>query len=332
MTASTVANGLDIAGRLTGRYTRISDDTEHEAKGTARQDGDEIAYIEANGGIVGPPYEENDTSAYKKKRIRLPDGAVVYRVIRPVWQRMLADLRAGKIQAACVADLDRLARDPRDLEDAIELVEHYRRPVVGVKGGFDLVTDNGRFAARILVAQANKASADTAARVARKHLEQQQNGVPTGSRRAFGWKADKRTLEPAEAVELRWAVERIISGWPSGAVVVDWNRRGQADPVREVGTVLPGRLAAQPPAVRTARPDREGLRPGHRDHPLSDGDRPAPGRHPGGRAVGAADLGGRVGSRQRGTVGTGAHARATAGRAQPVEVPAVRFPALRGVR
>jgi site-specific DNA recombinase len=82
-------------------------------------------------------------------------------------------------------------------------VEHYRRPVVGVKGGFDLVTDNGRSAARILVAQANKASADTAARVARKHLEQQQNGVPTGSRRPFGWKADKRSLEPAEAAELR---------------------------------------------------------------------------------------------------------------------------------
>lgn len=219
-------NPFDLTGLVIGRYLRISDDPEHEAKGVARQDEDLIAFIESAGGIVGPVYNENDTGAYKKKRVRLPDGTIVYRVIRPVWQDILSDLRAGVIGAAGVYDLDRLARDPRDLEDAIEVVEHYRRPIVGVTGGFDLVTDNGRFAARILVAQANKASADTARRVARKHLQQQQNGVPTGGRRPFGWNDDKRTLNEPEAAELRSAVERIIGGWPSSAVVVDWNKRG----------------------------------------------------------------------------------------------------------
>src|SRR5436309_891726 len=82
------------------------------ARRVARQAEDERAFIEASGGVVGPLYEENDTSAYRKKRVRLPDGTLVYRVVRPVWQRMLADLRAGVIGAACVADLDRLARDP----------------------------------------------------------------------------------------------------------------------------------------------------------------------------------------------------------------------------
>ncbi len=218
----------DLGGALTGRYTRISDDTEHDAKGVGRQEEDETAYITAAGGVPGPVYEENDTSAYRKKRVVLPDGTVAWRVMRPVWQRMLGDLRAGVIQAACVADLDRLARDPRDLEDAIELVEHFRRPIVGVTGGFDLMTDNGRFAARILVAQANKASADTARRVARKHLELQQDGVPTGSRRPFGWAEDKRTVEPGEAAEIRRAADRIVSGWPAAAVVVDLNTRAVA--------------------------------------------------------------------------------------------------------
>src|SRR5215475_604088 len=217
---------FDLGGALTGRYTRISDDTEHDAKAVGRQEQDETAYILAAGGVPGPVYEENDTSAYKKRRVVLADGTVVWRVVRPVWQRMLADLRAGVIQAACVADLDRLARDPRDLEDAIELVEHHRRPVVGVTGGFDLVTDNGRFAARILVAQANKASADTARRVRRKHLELQQDGVPTGSLRPFGWADDKRTVEPGEAEEIRRVVQRVVAGWPVAAVVVDLNARG----------------------------------------------------------------------------------------------------------
>lgn len=199
--AASGADPFDLTGLVVGRYLRISKDLQHDAKGVGRQNEDEISAIESAGGIVGPVYDENDTGAYKKKRIRLADGTVIYRVIRPLWQKLLEDLRSGTVGAAIVYDLDRLARDPRDLEDAIEIVEHYRRPIIGVTGSFDLVTDNGRFAARIIVAQANKASADTARRVARKHVQQQQEGVPTGGRRPFGWKADKRTLEPVEAEE-----------------------------------------------------------------------------------------------------------------------------------
>lgn len=217
---------FSLSGRVVGRYTRISDDIEREGKGVARQAADEALHIERAGGVVGPEYQENDTSAYQKKRVVLPNGTVVWRVIRPVWQQLLEDLRTGVVDAAIVYDLDRLARDPRDLEDAIEVVEHYRRPILGVTGGFDLVTDNGRFTARILVAQANKASADTARRVARKHAEQQQAGVPMGGRRPFGWKADKRTLEPAEADELKRAAKRISAGTPVSTIVLDWNERG----------------------------------------------------------------------------------------------------------
>jgi site-specific DNA recombinase len=219
---------VELTGLSVGLYTRISDDTEQDAKGVGRQEEDERAFVLWAGGVPAEPvYDENDTSAYRKKRIVLPDGTSAYRVIRPKWQRMLADLRAGVIQAACVYDIDRLARDPRDLEDAIELVEHYRRPIVGVTGGFDLMTDNGRFAARILVAQANKASADTARRVARKHVQLQQEGAPTGNTRPFGWEEDKRTVRPAEAEEIRRVVERIVAGgWPVAAVVVDLNDRG----------------------------------------------------------------------------------------------------------
>jgi len=177
-------------------------------------------------GVAQEVYEENDTSAYKKKRVTQPDGSVAYRVIRPVWQRMLTDLRAGAIDAVVVADLDRLARDPRDLEDAIEVVEHYRRPIVGLTGGFDLLTDNGKFAARILVAMANKSSADTARRVARKALELQQTGMPAGGPRPFGWNEDKRTLHPVESEILRTAIDRLLDGVPVNAIVTEWNRAG----------------------------------------------------------------------------------------------------------
>ncbi|MFF2509967.1 hypothetical protein [Streptomyces sp. NPDC058086] len=83
-----------------------------------------------------------------------------------------------------------MTRDPRHLEDAIETVEHYRRPIIDIMGTLDLLPDNGRAMARVVVAMANKQSADTA----RRDL-----GIPVGGTRPFGWQEDKRTLNPTEA-------------------------------------------------------------------------------------------------------------------------------------
>jgi site-specific DNA recombinase len=223
-----------LSGLRVGLYTRISDDTEADAKGVKRQEADERAEVARQGGTAVDVYEENDTSAYKRKRVQRTDDAgnryFVYRVVRPEYQRLLADLRSGALDAAIVYDLDRLARDPRDLEDAIEVVQHYRRPIVGVTGGVDLLSDHGQAMARVLVAMANKSSADTARRVARKHQENAENGVPVGGTRPFGWKDDKRTLLRAEVELICEAADRILGGAPVSSIVVDWNRRGIRTP------------------------------------------------------------------------------------------------------
>jgi site-specific DNA recombinase len=110
-----------------------------------------------------------------------------------------------------VYDIDRLTRDNRHLEDAIEIVEHYRRPILDITGTLDLLTDNGRTVARIVVATHAQSSAATARRVARKHQALQQAGIPTGGARPFGWTEDKPTLDPAEAEEIRQAA----ACWPA---------------------------------------------------------------------------------------------------------------------
>ena len=79
-------------------------------------------------------YPENDTTAFKKKRIRMPNGRSVWRVIRPEFREMLEDYEDGKIDGVIFYDIDRLARQPRDLEDLIDLVEYYKRPVETVPG------------------------------------------------------------------------------------------------------------------------------------------------------------------------------------------------------
>jgi site-specific DNA recombinase len=229
-----------LAGLKVGAYVRVSEDRDDDAKAVGRQEEDTRALVARHGGTVAKVYAENDTSAYRKRRVQRTDDRGetfhVYRVIRPVFQEMLSDLRRGSIDAAVVYDLDRLARDPRDLEDVIEIVEHYRRPVLDVSGGVDLMTDNGRSMARVGVTMANKSSADTARRVKRKHRENAESGIPVGGTRPFGWQDDKRTLHPEEAPLVREAAERILAGAPLSAIVADWGDRGIRTPRKRRGT------------------------------------------------------------------------------------------------
>ena len=195
-----------------GAYVRISSDPLETEKGIGRQREDVLVKAEGLDWDVVEFYEENDTSAYKKRRIRLPDGRSVWRVVRPEFRRMLADYEDGKIDAIIVYDLDRLARQNRDLEDLIDLVEHFKRPVQGVTGGLDLMTDSGKAMARVLVAMANKSSADTARRVSRQRLQAAQDGQLLSPVRAFGWKPDRLTLDPKESDLLRRAALRYLAG------------------------------------------------------------------------------------------------------------------------
>jgi DNA invertase Pin-like site-specific DNA recombinase len=201
-------------------YVRISRDPYGQEKGVTRQMEDIKELAARLGWTIIRFYVENDTSAYKKRKITLPDGSTAWRVIRPEFTRMLQDLQGGEIDGIIVYDLDRLARQPRDLEDLIDLVEAYRRPVQGVTGNIDLMTSNGRAMARVLTAMANKSSEDTARRVARARLQEANEGRTHKTRR-FG-----RTIEgeliPEEAEVLQWAARRLIDGesWTGTAKIL----------------------------------------------------------------------------------------------------------------
>jgi DNA invertase Pin-like site-specific DNA recombinase len=190
-------------------------------KGITRQKEDILAKAGQIGAEVAEWYTENDTTAFKKKRIRLPNGRSVWRVYRPEFRRMLADYEDGKIDGIIFYDIDRLARQPRDLEDLIDLVEFYKRPVETVTGNIDLRTSNGRAMARVLVAMANKSSEDTSRRVARAWLQSAQEGRGNrwvGRRRRFGYQSDG-TVNEAEAEVIRGGAKRFLAGGSWNSVV-----------------------------------------------------------------------------------------------------------------
>jgi site-specific DNA recombinase len=227
--ASLTLNGLRV-----GIYVRISDDSAGEGKGVARQETDARAHTASHGGTVARVYVENDTSAYKKSRLRRTDDHgrpyFVYRVIRPVFAELLADLRSDALDAAVVYDADRLARDPRDLEDLLDVVAHGHKRIESCTGGLDLMTEGGIMTARVMTAVANQSSQATSRRVARVHAEKAQEGKPVGGTRAFGWLADKVTVEPTEAAAIRDGYSRLMGGAGLAEVTRLWNDQGLPTP------------------------------------------------------------------------------------------------------
>ena len=170
--------------------------------------------MDLRGWTLADTYVNNDVSAYQPK------------VTRPDFERMLAGLEAGAIQGIAVYDLDRLARQPADLERIISIYD--RKPLVfaTVQSDIDLSTPDGRTMARVMVAFANKASMDTARRVARQKLEKATNGIGFSNYRPFGWNEDRLTLNEPEAEILRRAARDVLVGTGLFVICGHLNRKG----------------------------------------------------------------------------------------------------------
>lgn len=200
------------------RLTRISDARDEDTKGVDAQGKDCDGRAERIGWTIGPAAThrivENDTSAFKRKKILLPDGRRELRTVRPGFRLALAMLADGRADGLIAYDLDRAVRDPRDLEDLIDVVESKfpRIPVESVTGSLRLGSDAEVTMARVMVAVANKSSRDTARRVARARQRQAEEGQWGGGKRPFGFGPDGVTVDPAEAAEIRRAGDAILAG------------------------------------------------------------------------------------------------------------------------
>src|SRR5215212_10904160 len=95
--------------------TRISDARNGDTAGVDDQQADLLKRAAALGWGVGQVIIENDTSAFKRRNVLLPDGRKALRVVRPGFRRALELLQSGQADGLLALDLDRLARDPRDL-------------------------------------------------------------------------------------------------------------------------------------------------------------------------------------------------------------------------
>ncbi|MET8270765.1 recombinase family protein [Streptomyces sp. NPDC005096] len=205
------------------------------SKGIGRQEQDGRARATALGWNITRVIVEDDTSAFKRRRIRLPDGSWALRTVRPGFREGVDLLASGAHDGLLADDLDRVARDPRDLEDLIDVVESKtpRIPVESVTGSLRLANDADITMARVMVAIANKSSRDTARRVTRKHEELAAEGKPNGGGfRGYGYTAAGREVIEEEAGIVREIAARILGDWDG------WTAEQAAEINPEVGESL----------------------------------------------------------------------------------------------
>lgn len=203
-------------------YARISKDDTLEGRGVARQTEDIAAVCERNDWELLEVITDNDISAsrYSKKP-------------RPGYARLLELIRTGTVDRAVVYDIDRLLRQPRELEDLIDLCETRNGgfQLHTVNGEIDLATGSGRFVATVLVGKARMESDDLSRRLRRASDQRAAEGRPHGAR-AFGYEPDGMTIREAEATLLRAAAADVLDGVSLNAIARRWNDLGVLTPQR----------------------------------------------------------------------------------------------------
>lgn len=182
-------------------YARISHDRDGTQLGVKRQIKDCREEADKMGWEVFDEYVDDDISAYSGKR-------------RPSYERMLDDLRAGRVDAILAWHMDRLYRRPLDLEELIAICQKVGvTDLRTVSGSFDLGTGDGMLVARMLAAVAANESDSKRRRGKRKALEIAETGrAHRGGYRPFGFQADRETHDEAEAEIVRQLAARALAG------------------------------------------------------------------------------------------------------------------------
>jgi DNA invertase Pin-like site-specific DNA recombinase len=200
----------------TSIYVRISRDATSERAGVQRQRADCEELCRQKGWEVEGIYEDNDTSAVDRRRSR------------PGYELLIRQVRAGHIDRIVTFHLDRLYRQPRELEDLIDLAENGQIAIDTVEGSlYDLNSIEGRKRARDAVTAARYESEKSGWRISRAKLQMARDGKPAGGGlRPFGYESDRITVAPGEAALIREAADRVVAGEALGAICRDWDTRG----------------------------------------------------------------------------------------------------------
>lgn len=198
-----------------GCYCRISSDPNDKREGTQRQREDTAALCEVKEWTVAEYYVDDDRSASNGKD-------------RPEWKRLLADIKAGKIDAIAAWDQDRNWRMMHELEDLRKFFTSLGREVklaTTGQGEIDLYSPTGVLMAQIKTAVSEHEIAMMQVRMRRAARQKAERGKPQW-KRAFGYVPDTRSKEEDDGTrqvdkQVKKVVEQAYKAVLAGASLND---------------------------------------------------------------------------------------------------------------
>jgi site-specific DNA recombinase len=195
-------------------YLRISLDSTGEQLAVQRQRDACQLIAEHRGWQVIGEYVDNSISASDKRKVR------------PGYDQLVAAFHAGEFDALVCWDLDRLTRQPRQLEDWIDAADERGLLLVTANGEADLSTDGGRLFARIKASVARSEVERKSARQRAAALQRSERGKPPMGVRLTGYTVAGETIAH-EAAIVKQIFDRFATGdslrslaaWLTGADV-----------------------------------------------------------------------------------------------------------------
>jgi len=198
-----------------GIYVRLSVNRDGTETSTKRQEEDCRALCVQKGWDVVDVYRDTDLSAYKAK------------VRRPAYERMLADVEAGSLDAVICWKIDRLSRSMHDYTATLRHMSDHDVVFVSYSDPVDTSTPMGKAMLHISGVFAELESDTISYRVKRAARMIAEQGRPGGGGcRPFGYEGDRITVCEAEAELLREAATRFLAGESLRRICFDWNARG----------------------------------------------------------------------------------------------------------
>lgn len=134
------------------------------------------------------PEEEPDSIVYRD------EGASGGNTNRPDFQRMMADIRRGKIHKVVTYKLDRISRSLCDFVGILQTFQRYHVKFISSQEAFDTDTIYGDLVLKILMVFAEFERASIINRVRDAYDKRTDLGIYMGGRRPYGFRLEETEL------------------------------------------------------------------------------------------------------------------------------------------
>src|SRR5215510_7063960 len=147
---------------------------------------------------------------------------------RPALQRLLNDVRAGKVDVIVVYKVDRLTRSLADFAKLVELFDQHNVSFVSVTQQFNTTTSMGRLTLNVLLSFAQFEREVTSERIRDKIGASKRKGLWVGGVVPLGYQAKDRkiTVIADEAITVRHIFRRYLDLGSLNLLLADLRRTG----------------------------------------------------------------------------------------------------------